>query len=279
MTAATKWIAAWLLAACAGQALAQAAPPVNAAEIVARNADARGGAEAWRRTETMAWTGHVESANARGHNLSFLLEQKRPDKTRFEIVAEGQKSVRAFDGSAGWKLRAAPGERPDVQLYSADELKFARGAAVIDGPLMDYAAKGASITLTGVESMAGRKAYVLDIRLPAGGTNRLWVDAETFLELRHDREYRNAAGQLAIVAVSFGDYRPFQGLMLPVTIETGAMDGRLANRIVIERVSLNPTLDLGAFTKPGPASRRAGAVVVDTRQATKANPIVPAAPQ
>jgi hypothetical protein len=276
---AMKWIAAWLLAACAGPALAQRATPVDVAEIVAKNTAARGGAEAWRRIETMAWKGHVESANARGHNLSFLLEQKRPDKTRFEIAAEGQKSIRAFDGSAGWRLRAAPGERPDIQPYAADELKFARGAAVIDGPLMNYVAKGASITVAGVDAVAGRTAYVLDVRLPAGGANRLWVDAETFLELRHDREYRNPAGQLAIVTVSFGDYRTFEGLLLPMTIETGAMDGRPANRIVIERVALNPALEAAAFAKPGPTSRRAGAVVVDTRPTAKANPIVPAGPQ
>jgi hypothetical protein len=231
--------------------------------------------DAWRRVETMAWTGHVESANARGHNLPFLLEQKRPDKTRFEIVAEGQKSVRAYDGITGWKMRAGPGEKPDLQPYSADELSFARNTQIIDGPLMDYVAKGGLVTVAGVDSVAGRKAYVLDIKLPAGGLHRLWVDAETFLELRHDREYSHA-GQQAVATVFYGDYRPFEGLLLPVTIETGAVDGRPANKLVIERVALNPALESNAFTKPSAGSRRPGAVVVDTRPGARESPTVSA---
>jgi outer membrane lipoprotein-sorting protein len=276
----TKWIAGWLLVACAASAPAQVGPDISSAEIVARNAAARGGTEAWRKIETMAWTGHVESANARGHNLPFLLQQERPNKARFEIVAEGQKSVRAYDGSSGWKLRTASGERPEFQPYTAEELKFARDTQVIDGPLMDYATKGGLITVLGVDVVAGRKAYVLDVKLPVGGLRRVWVDAETFLELRHDREFRNASGQPAVASIFYGDYRPFEGLLLPVTIETSGMDGRPANKVVIERVALNPPLEASVFTQPpGPAARRPGAVVVDTRPAARANPMAPAAPR
>ena len=96
----------------------------------------------------MAWAGHVESSN--GRSLPFQLAQQRPDNTRFEIVAEGQKSVRVFDGTQGWKMRQTSGGRPEVLPYSEDELRFARGAQVIEGPLMDYVARrGAVITWRG----------------------------------------------------------------------------------------------------------------------------------
>ncbi len=104
-----KWIAGWVLAAfAASAALAQAAPTITAAEIVEKNAAARGGVEAWRKIQTMAWAGHVESANAPGRDMPFVLEQKRPNSTRFELMADGQKSVRVYDGSGGWKLRPKP---------------------------------------------------------------------------------------------------------------------------------------------------------------------------
>src|SRR5882724_2490094 len=130
--------ASWALAASAAAAAFAAEPAtaqtLTAAQVLERNAAARGGLEAWRKIETMAWTGRVEGAN-RGGRVPFVLEQKRPDRTRFEITLEGQKAVRVFDGTDGWKMRASSTGRPEVQPYTADELKFARSAPIIDGPL------------------------------------------------------------------------------------------------------------------------------------------------
>jgi outer membrane lipoprotein-sorting protein len=262
-------MAAWAVAAClTGAALAQQPPPPGAptaSQILEKNAVARGGTEAWRKIDSMAWTGHVESRDARGHQLSFLLEQKRPQRARFEIVAEGQKSIRVYDGANGWKMRMTPGGKPELQPYSEVELEYARGAPVIEGPLMDYAAKGVPFALVGLDTVEGRQAYVLDAKPASGARQRIWVDAESFLEVRHDREYRNRSGQTSIATVYFRDYRAFEGLLLPVTIETGVVDGQAANKLVIERVALNPPVDNGIFTKPQAAGRHLGAVVVDTR--------------
>lgn len=244
------------------------APDPTAAQIVEKNALARGGVQAWSKIQTMVWTGRAETENAPGRVMPFLLEQKRPGNVRFELVVDGKKSVRIYDGMNGWKLRADRAGRPELLPYTADELRHARGAQVIEGPLMDYAAKGAAITLGGVGAVDGSEAYVLEVRLPSGGLHRVWVDAQTFLEVRHDREYRNAAGQPAMATVLYRDYRTFEGLQMPVVIETGIGVGKPTNRLIIERVALNPELDDGMFAKPAvPVPRRAGAALVDTRSA------------
>jgi hypothetical protein len=271
-----KRFAAWALTACAAAAAfadeTATAPTLTAAQVVERNAAARGGVEAWRKIESMAWTGRVESAKGR---LPFVLEQKRPDRTRFEIMVDRQKSVRVFDGTDGWKMRASGTGRPDVQPYTADELKFARGAPVIEGPLMDHAARGGTIALAGVREIEGRKAYALDLRLASGSSYRVWIDAETFLELRYDREFVNAQGRPAVTSVYFADYRAVEGLQLPLTIETGTPDGKIRDKLVIERVALNPRLDDRTFAKPGSAVARRRGVTVDTRGATQGNPARP----
>lgn len=267
MTLAKGFTAGLLVALATTSAHAQPAarPDLTAAEIVEKNAVARGGVEAWRKMQTMAWTGHVEGAN--GRQSSFLLEQKRPNQTRFEIIAQGQKSIRAYDGTEGWKLLPASSGRPELASYSDDELRFARGAQVIEGPLMDYAARAAAISLQGVGEVEGRNAYLLQIKTPSGGNDRVWVDAQTFLETRHDREARSATGQAVSVTVFFRDYRSFEGLQLPVVIETGSGPGAMTNKLVIERVALNPALDDKTFAKPlVPVARRTG-VTVDTRSA------------
>jgi outer membrane lipoprotein-sorting protein len=269
-----KRLLAWVLA-CGAAAGAVAAPPVpapapTAAEIVTKNAVERGGTEAWQTLQTMVWAGHAESANTPGRKMPFLLELKRPGRTRFEIATGAGKSVRIYDGTNGWKLRPNSAGAPELQPYTADELAFARGAQVIDGPLMDYAAKGGAITLAGVDTVEGRKCYVLNARLPSGEIGRVWVDAETFLEARADREVRTAAGLTATATAFYNNYRLLEGRKVPLTIETRAASGGTANKLIIEKIAFNPPIDDKTFDKPPLVTPRHGGVIVDARDVSTA---------
>jgi hypothetical protein len=249
---------------------AEPARELSAAQVVAKNAAARGGAEAWGKIQTMAWVGHVETANVPGQSMPFMLEQQRPHSTRFELIAQNQKSIRAYDGTQGWKLRPGSNGMPELQPYTPDELNFARGAQAVDGPLMEDVAQGAVVTFGGVDAVEGRSAYLLNIQLPTGARHRVWVDAQSFLELKYEREFRNAQGRNAVTAVLYRDYHDFQGLQMPTVIEFGAAGAGDASRMVIERVALNPPLDEKTFAQPNvPQVRRHGGVIVDTRTAPR----------
>ena len=234
----------------ASPALPAPPPSLSVAQIVARNVAARGGLAAWRKIRTMAWVGHIESAHAPMPSMMFTLEQARPNKTRFEIDAISQTTIRVFDGTHGWKLRPAPNGRPDLQSYSPEELKFAEAAPGLDGPLIGYAAKGSVVTFGGVDRVYGRRAYRLDVESRSGENDRVWVDARTFLELRYDRSSFDQAAMPVTVSMYYHDYKTIQGLRIPSVIETGVGSGQEPDRIVIERILLNPQLDERTFAMP-----------------------------
>jgi hypothetical protein len=248
-------LASWF-ALCALGAEAASPPELTAEQIVEKNVAARGGAEAWRKVQTMAWLGHMESADAPVRNVAFALEQKRPNKTRFELNAMGQKTLRVFDGSHGWKVRAARDGSPDVQPFTPQELRFAQGSIVIDSPLIDHDAKRVAVELDGVDQVEGRKAYRLILRTPSGERHNVWIDAKTFLDVKYDRTSYNAAGQAGTVSVVYRDYKTVDGLQIPSTIETGVGSGKAPDRMVIEKISLNPPLDDRMFARPGGPRRR-----------------------
>ena len=224
---------------------------LSAEQIVAKNVAARGGLEAWHNVQTMVWLGHIESTHATVPSMLFMLSQKRPNKMRFEINAMGDKSLRVFDGAQGWRLRPAHGQ-PDVQPFSIDEVRFAQGSAGIDGPLIEYAAKGSTVSLAGVDQIEKRKAYHLLVRTASGETQHVWVDTETFLEIRYDRAAGGVAGNAPrTVSVVYRDYKITDGLQIPSIIETGAGPGSTPDRMVIERVAINPPLEDRTFAEPG----------------------------
>ena len=256
------------LCAVALAAAAVAGPKATVAslsvqQIIQRNVAARGGLERWRACGTMAWVGQIESAHAPVPNMHFTLEQQRPNKTRFEVDALGRKTVRVFDGTQGWKLRAAQnGIRPDAQPFAAEELKFARAGQGIDGPLIDAAAKGNLVTLEGLDEIEGHPAYRLEVRLFAGKRDRRWIDAKSFLDIRCDRvvDGPGPAGlPRKVVSLLYRDYKTFEGLKMPTIIETSGDAHSPPARMVIERVLLNPPLDSWAFVNPAtPRSRPRG---------------------
>jgi len=252
----------------------------TAAQIVERNVAARGGLEAWRKVDTMVWAGRLESAHAPIPRMGFTLEQKRPNKTRFEISAMNQKTWRVFDGTQGWKETQNREGRPDVQPYTSQELKFAQQAQGIDGALIDYQARGSTVVLEGPDTVEGHPAYRLLVRQASGERHHVWIDAKTYLDLRYDRLSYTPAGLPVPVNVVYRDYKTFDGLQIPTVIETGAGARALPpDRMLIETVSINPPLDDRLFARPG-ANRMARRALIGSGSgsASGAAPALPAVP-
>lgn len=247
-----RGLAAVLLAACAAVASAKevASTALSAEQIAAKNEAARGGVEAWRKIQTMLWRGHMESTGAPERIMPFVLDQERPNKTRFDLSTMNQHSVRVFDGQNGWRTRPQPNGRIDVQPFSPQDLKFAREAQTIDGPLIDHKAKGNDVALLGEDTFEGRKAYRLNVRLASGEHEVIWVDAQSFLDVRLDRMSFNSAGVPGIVSIVYRDFRDVEGLKIPMVMDIGVGSGKTPDKMIIEKVELNPTLDARTFHKP-----------------------------
>jgi hypothetical protein len=242
-------------------------PALTAEQIVERNVTARGGLEVWRRIRAMVWSGHMESSASDTGSMRFLLKQARPNRTRFEVTSLGQQSLRIFDGQRGWKVRPTRSIKPDVEPFSLQEVRFAQDAEVIDGPLIDFAAHGSRITLRGLEEEQGRPAWRIDVVRASGAQEAVWIDAETFLDMRYDRTSFRPSGEEVKVSLYFHDYRSHDGVQIPAVVEFGGAGGAPANRMVIEEVALNPELGTDAFAASGAAHRRSASNPDATRGA------------
>src|SRR5205085_7851944 len=226
-----------------------AAGKLSATEIADRNVSARGGLQAWRAVHTMSYSGKLEAGGRGNLQLPFLMEMKRPRKTRVEIEFANEKAVQVYDGVNGWKLRPFLNRR-DVEPFTPDELKAASLEYDLDGPLVDHATKGIQVDLEGVETVEGHDAYKLKLTAKDGQVRHLWVDTQTFLDVKIEGTPRRMDGKMRPVEIYYRDYKAVNGLMVPYVLDTTVQGVRQSHKMTIESVVVNPKLDDSHFTAP-----------------------------
>jgi len=241
---------AWLAAPAARAA------ELTAAQIVEQNVAARGGLRAWRAIDSLTMSGEMDAGGRQNSKLPFVWTLKRPHKSRLEIRFQDQTAVQVYDGKQGWKVRPFL-NRNEVEPYTAAELKSAAAWQELDGPLVDYAAKGTKVELAGKESIQGRDNYKLELTLASGERRAVWVDAKTFLESKIGGEPRKLDGKTHPVAIFFRDYKTVNGLTMPHTLETVVEGVKQTHKIAIQSVSMNRPLEEALFVKPQWAMARA----------------------
>jgi len=270
------------LSAIAGIAANAQQATLSAAEIVSRNVAARGGLQAWRAIQTLSFSGKMQAGGDNRPSLPnvgsrreqkvatprptaqvelpFKMEMKRTRKLRLELQFNGQTAIQVYDGVNGWKMRPFL-NRTDYEPYTADETKAASEQADLDGPLVDYAAKGTIVELAGMEKVNGRDNYRLKLTLKSGYSFHVWIDAQTFLESKIEGTPRRLDGEYHPVEIYMTDYRSTNGLMIPYVQETkvvtlapvaGKKDPPQysAEMITIEEVQLNRQLEDSLFAEP-----------------------------
>jgi hypothetical protein len=226
---------------------AVAAPGVQ--EIIQKNGAARGGSAAWHDVKTLTVQGSLDAGGKPNHELPFVLRQKRPHESRLEILFKDQNSLQVYNGKQGWKVRPFL-NRSDAEPFTPAESQLAAKADELDGPLLDYQAKGTKVALTGMEPVDGQPAYKLHLTARDGSQRDLWVDATSFLEVKLEGEPRKLDGRMRRVAIYFKDYRSEHGLNIAHRQDTVVEGVKEPYKMTISKVSVNESQDDALFQKP-----------------------------
>jgi hypothetical protein len=241
-------LASLVLLLMGGNALATPSG-LSAVEIVAKNVQAKGGLAAWRAVKTLSFAGSMDAGGKHNTQLPFIMDLQRPRKSRVEIAFESDKAIQVYDGARGWKLRPYLNRR-DVEPFTPEELQAASMEADLDGPLVDYAAKGTSVELESTEPVEGRDTYRLKLTDKSGKARHLWIDAKTFLEVKIEGTPRRMDGRMRHVEIYYRDFRSVDGLMFPHVLETTVQGIKQSHKMVVETVVVNPKLNDALFAAP-----------------------------
>lgn len=216
-------------------------------ELVQKNVEAKGGAEALRAIQSLRLTGKM-LVNEGRTEFGFLQIKKRPEDVRTEASIQGMTQIEAFDGKEGWRISPFQG-RKDPEKLSADDLKPLIQDAEIDGPLVDWKAKGNTVEYLGMEDVDGTPAHKLKVTRKNGDVNFVYLDPDHFLEIRVLTQ-RTRHGAQVEEETDFGEYEKVNGVFLPFSMETGRKGDPDKQKLIIDKAEANPPVDDKIFHFP-----------------------------
>jgi outer membrane lipoprotein-sorting protein len=233
----------------AGSLAMGAAPAPSVDSIIADYVAARGGLAKIKAVQSLRQTGHAHTDG--GRHAIVMRELKRPDKTRFEFTVQGITNVFVANGKEGWQVAPLDGDL-EAKPMSEQAVVDALEQADIEGPLVDWKAKGHRIELAGRDKVGDREAHKLKVTLASGAIRYDYIDVKTHQELRMDST-REVRGQTVSLTTTFGGYKKTAGLLFPGTVEVTAIERPQKLRIVVDKIEVNPKIDDARFERAKPA--------------------------
>jgi len=214
-------------------------------DIIAKNLQAKGGAEKWQAIKSVKMAGKM---TAQGNEMPLTVYAMRPNFNRQEITMPAGKAVQAFDGTTAWVINPMRGiEAPEPVPPPAADL--AKNSSDFDGALLNYKAKGTAIEFVGNEKLDGKDVYHLKVTMKDGPVQQYFLDAATGIELRTSAEIELGNGQKQTLTTDMTNYKQVNGIMIPHTV-TQTVGGRTVLQWTINTVEFNSVPDDSIFRMP-----------------------------
>jgi hypothetical protein len=219
--------------------LFSAAQAQTADEIVSKHLAAIGGAENWKKVNSMKMEAALE---VQGMEIPVSIFQLHNKGQRQEFTVMNMTGYSIITPEAGWNFNPMGGQTKPEPM-TADELNAAKDGLDIQGDMLDYAAKGHKIELLGKEDVDGTEAFKLKLTRKSGSEVINYIDPSTYYIIRTVNKVK-VNGQEVEQKVNVGNYQKLpEGIVVPFSME---MPGAPAP-VNIKKVEVNPTLDPALF--------------------------------
>jgi hypothetical protein len=222
----------------------------TADELIAKNIQAKGGAEKIKAIKTLTMTGKLQQG---GFVARMSTDSKAPAYLRQSFTVQGMTQIQAYDGTTGWQISPFQG-RKDPERMGEDDMRDLVDQSDFYGPLVDYKEKGNTVEFLGHDTVDGDDALRLKVTLKNGDIINYYLDPDTFLEIRTElTEF--IRGSVKESVTNLGSYKPVAGVYFPFSLEVGPKSNPQAGaKISFEKIEANIPLEDSVFKMPtGPA--------------------------
>ena len=219
---------------------------LTAEELVAKNTEAKGGLAKIKAIKSLRMTGRFRQGD---FSAAVGAEAKAPNLLRQTFTVQTMTQVQAYDGSVGWQISPFQG-RKDPELLGEDDMRDLTEDADFYGPLVDAKEKGNTIEYLGHTTVDGDDAYRLKVTLKNGDIIYYYLDPDTYLEIRTEKQ-QIVRGAVRESVTNLGSYKQVNGVYFPFAIESGQKrNPNSFSKITYEKIEANVPVDDSLFKMP-----------------------------
>ncbi len=211
----------------------------TADEVIAKHIAAIGGADNWKKVNSMKMEGILQVQGAEVNVVVTVLHGKG---MRQDISVMGMTGYEIVTPTEGWDFMPFQGQT-EPEAKTAEELAEAQDNLDAQGELIDYAAKGHKVELIGKEDVEGTECFKLKVTKKGGSVSTLFFDPKTFYIVQ-SKSTQKANGQEMEVTTSFSNYEKLpEGIVVAksLTLPFGEMN--------MSKITVNGPVEESFFKK------------------------------
>ena len=209
----------------------------TADEIIAKHIEAIGGAENWKKVNSIKMEGTMQVQGAEVAVTQTVLHGKG---SRQGISVMGMNGFTIITPTSGWNFMPFNGQQTPEPMTAEDVAK-AQSNLDAQGVVIDYAAKGHTVEYLGKDDVDGTECFKVKINVKGEDPQTMFFDTKNYLLIRQVvKESRN--GQEAEVTTNFSNYEKLpEGILVAksMTLPFGEMN--------ITKITINGPVDESIF--------------------------------
>jgi hypothetical protein len=226
-------------AAATPPAAAPSLPAVD--EIVSKHVDAIGGKDAIGKVKTVVTESTFSMMGADNPSTTTIVDGVG---YKSELEFNGTKMVQCYTDKGGWMINPMAGATTATAMPD-DVYNTGKGQINVADALVDYAARGSKVELTGKDG----NAYKIKLTTKEKVESTFLVDSTSYL-ITSVATKGKMQDQEVDVTTKLSDYRKTDaGLMMPYAIDVD-LGGQFQIAIAVKKVELNKTIDPAVFEMP-----------------------------
>jgi hypothetical protein len=211
----------------------------NVDEIVTKHIAAIGGAENWKKVNSMIMEG---SMNVMGREVGVKITQVNLKGSRQDISVAGMSGFQFTTPETGWMFMPFQGQAKPEPM-PADLVKEGLDDLDLQGNLIDYKTKGHTVEYLGTEDVEGTECLKLKVTRKTSGEQTLFLDPASYFIVRTVTKQK-AMGQEMEMKVDMTDYKEINGVKVPFSVT------QPFGTVVFSSIKINEPVDEKLFAVP-----------------------------
>jgi len=200
----------------------------TADDIVQKHITATGGADNWKKITSVKKNC---ARMSRGVEIPVIITILQGKGYKNEYTINGMTGYTIITDKAGWNFNPRGQQKPEA--IPEESVKQAQDRLDIQGPLIDYKAKGNTLTYLGIDDVEGTECYKLKVTMASGKEETIFIDVTTNYLVR-TVEKTKANGKEQTQTTTYGDYQKLpEGIIYPMSFDNGG------SSVTIKKLELN----------------------------------------